>query len=65
MFGNGQVQKLGADAKIMRTEQFTCTKAVADTTTMPTDAGWNKNYTAPNGKVYERRILSSMLKIVM
>lgn len=55
MFGNGQVQKLGANAKVMRTEQFTCTKAVADTTTMPTDAGWNKNYTAPNGKVYEKK----------
>ena len=55
MFSNGHVQKLGADAKVMRTEQFTCTKAVADTTTMPTDAGWNKNYTAPNGKVYEKK----------
>lgn len=55
MFGNGQVQDLGADAKIMRTEQFLCTAAVADTSTLPETAfGWNKKYTANNGKVYEK-----------
>lgn len=55
MFGNGQVTELGKNAKIMRTEQFLCTAAVADTANLgTTDFGWNKYYTAPNGKKYEK-----------
>ncbi len=54
MFGNGTVTDYtGASAFIMKTEKF-----VATNTTVPTDAdasGWSAKYTAPDGKLYEKK----------
>lgn len=53
MFGNGKVKELSDATYIMKTEQF-----VASATTLPvagtSSAGWNYQYEAPNGKVYEK-----------
>ena len=53
MFGNGKVKELSDATYIMKTEQF-----VASATTLPvagtSSAGWNHQYEAPNGKVYEK-----------
>ena len=54
MFGNGTVTDYtGAAAFIMKTEKF-----VATATTVPTTAdasGWSAKYTAPDGKLYEKK----------
>ena len=46
-----------AQALIMKTEVFTCTKDVATiSTALEGDGipGWNKNYTAPDGRIYAK-----------
>lgn len=54
MFGNGTVTDYtGASAYIMKTEKF-----VATATTVPTSSdasGWSAKYTAPDGKLYEKK----------
>ena len=54
MFGNGTVTDYtGASAYIMKTEKFVATEA-----TVPTNAdasGWSAKYTAPDGKLYEKK----------
>lgn len=54
MFGNGTVTDYtGASAYIMKTEKF-----VATATTVPTStdsSGWVAKYTAPDGKLYEKK----------
>lgn len=54
MFGNGTVTDYtGASAYIMKTEKF-----VATAQTVPTNAdasGWSAKYTAPDGKLYEKK----------
>ena len=59
MFGNGKVNPYGGkDAYIMKTESFIATAAVASVTngTAPTgDFGWDKYFTAPDGKRYEKK----------
>ena len=54
MFGNGSVDEYNGDkALIMKTEQFIATAA-----TLPVEgtssAGWNHQYTGPDGKVYAK-----------
>lgn len=59
MFGNGKVNPyVGENAYIMKTESFIATAAVASVTngTAPTgDFGWDKYFTAPDGKRYEKK----------
>lgn len=59
MFGNGKVNPyVGKNAYIMKTESFIATAAVASVTngTAPTgDFGWDKYFTAPDGKRYEKK----------
>lgn len=54
MFGNGTVTDYtGVSAYIMKTEKF-----VATATTVPTSSdasGWSAKYTAPDGKLYEKK----------
>lgn len=54
MFGNGTVTDYtGVSAYIMKTEKFVATAA-----TVPTDAdasGWSAKYTAPDGKLYDKK----------
>ena len=54
MFGNGTVTDYtGAAAFIMKTEKFVATATTVPTTT---DAsGWSAKYTAPDGKLYEKK----------
>ena len=65
MFGNGQVKDIATSGEtgdlstkklIMKTEQFTALKAVNDISTPELagadGTGWNKNYEAPDGKLY-------------
>lgn len=54
MFGNGTVTDYtGASAFIMKTEKFVATATAVPTTT---DAsGWSAKYTAPDGKLYEKK----------
>ena len=60
MFGNGQVNPYqGKNAYIMKTESFIATAEVQSITndgTVPTgDFGWDKYFTAPDGKRYEKK----------
>lgn len=59
MFGNGKVNPYGGkDAYIMKTESFIATAAVESVIngTAPTgDFGWDKYFTAPDGKRYEKK----------
>ena len=59
MFGNGKVNPYGGkDAYIMKTESFIATAAVEAVIngTAPTgDFGWDKYFTAPDGKRYEKK----------
>ena len=59
MFGNGKVNPyVGENAYIMKTESFIATAAVETVTngTAPTgDFGWDKYFTAPDGKRYEKK----------
>lgn len=59
MFGNGKVNPYeGENAYIMKTESFIATAAVESVTngTAPTgDFGWDKYFTAPDGKRYEKK----------
>ena len=59
MFGNGKVNPYGGkNAYIMKTESFIATAAVESVIngTAPTgDFGWDKYFTAPDGKRYEKK----------
>lgn len=63
MFGNGKVAGVSDSKYIMRTEvvRLTNTEAIAVTTTLSTaaisslvSAGWQANYTGPDGKTYKK-----------
>lgn len=64
MFGNGKVKDITSSTEtgnpklIMKTEQFTALKAVADISTADKagadGTGWNKNYEAPDGRLYTK-----------
>lgn len=52
MFGDGSVKNYGNNALIMKTEKF---RADANVTAGPaTNAGWNSQYLAPDGKLYAK-----------
>lgn len=54
MFGNGTVTDYtGASAFIMKTEKFVATATTVPTTT--DGSGWSAKYTAPDGKLYEKK----------
>jgi len=65
MFGNGKVKEIATGSYIMKTEVFTCTKAVAsiaydetdggvkDTAALA-DCGWNAKFEAPDGNRYAK-----------
>lgn len=59
MFGNGTVTDYtGASAYIMKTEKFVATAATVPTvsdSTYSDASGWSANYTAPDGKLYEKK----------
>lgn len=56
MFGNGTVRDYeGADAFIMKTEQFILEAGAKGADIKSTGSGWSANYEAPNGKIYEKK----------
>lgn len=59
MFGNGTVTDYtGASAYIMKTEKFVATAATVPTVsggTYSDTSGWSAKYTAPDGKLYEKK----------
>lgn len=59
MFGNGTVTDYtGANAYIMKTEKFVATAATVPTvsgSTYSDASGWSAKYTAPDGKLYEKK----------
>lgn len=59
MFGNGTVTDYtGASAYIMKTEKFVATAAtvpVVSGNTYSDTSGWSAKYTAPDGKLYEKK----------
>ena len=56
MFGNGKVKEIGGDGYIMKTEVFSCTKAVADVkaTDGLKDCGWSASFESPDGNKYAK-----------
>lgn len=60
MFGNGTVTDYtGANAYIMKTEKFVATNTTVPTasggSTYSDASGWSAKYTAPDGKLYEKK----------
>ena len=59
MFGNGTVTDYtGASAYIMKTEKFVATDTTVPTvsgSTYSDTSGWSAKYTAPDGKLYEKK----------
>ena len=60
MFGNGTVTDYtGASAYIMKTEKFVATNTTvptaSDGSTYSDASGWSAKYTAPDGKLYEKK----------
>lgn len=59
MFGNGTVTDYtGASAYIMKTEKFVATAATvptANSNVYSDTSGWSAKYTAPDGKLYEKK----------
>ena len=56
MFGNGSIDEYnGANALIMKTEQFIATGTALPNVENPTSvSGWNHQYAGPDGKVYNK-----------